>query len=131
MDKRAVIVARERELALRLFVRRLEQPASARIVCDAFNDFAYGIDRGGHRFAIDTCVRELAFDSRTRRPLPIQVPGFDAFSTDLGQHTMSNCADRRRGRMGPIELAGDRFMRSGRKTERNRCRRFGWPVADR
>src|SRR5207247_6575047 len=45
VDKRAVIVARERELALRLFMRRLEQPASARIVCDASHDFASRTDR--------------------------------------------------------------------------------------
>src|SRR5437879_1660249 len=42
MHERAAVVPCKRELASRIFVRRIEQPAAAGIACDPIDDFAYG-----------------------------------------------------------------------------------------
>ena len=66
MDERPGIVACKRKLALRVFMRRIEQPSAARVAQDAANHFADDINGMRNRFALDAFVRELALDPRAR-----------------------------------------------------------------
>src|SRR6185437_8589031 len=123
------VLARERPLAVRVGMRRIEQPPTARIVQRAGDDVDDALRSVRAPIRLDAFAAKLGEDARSLVAQSRFVPADESLDRHLREQAMRYGADRGGGCLGPIERRTADCVREMR--HRQWFRQFGHPPSAR